>query len=65
LIYLNNMSDKTIETINFINNHVLVFGLFLLLLELLMPGFVVYYINMNVFFVVSGVLKLIYWIYQY
>ncbi|PIR94061.1 hypothetical protein COT97_03385 [Candidatus Falkowbacteria bacterium CG10_big_fil_rev_8_21_14_0_10_39_11] len=59
------MSDKTIETINFINNHVLVFGLFLLLLELLMPGFVVYYINMNVFFVVSGVLKLIYWIYQY
>lgn len=65
MIYLNNMSDKTIETINFINNHVLVFGLFLLLLELLMPGFVVYYINMNVFFVVSGVLKLIYWIYQY
>ena len=59
------MKPIIIESMNFIVNQLLVFAGLLVLLELLMPGFVVYYINMNILLVACLTLKAGYWLYQY
>ncbi|HCC23112.1 TPA: hypothetical protein DF272_02950 [Candidatus Falkowbacteria bacterium] len=59
------MRSYIVEIINFVINHLVVFSLGLLLLELFMPGFVIYYIDLNILLVSVISLKIGYWLYQY